>query len=318
MNWQEEFWIKLYRRSSPSFMSMRWQARAVFRLVVTELDPSTGRLELGRLGLKAVAVSIQAPWSEVEPYLTECLEDGCLSVDGEFLSCPNYLEAQQAVQTGAARMRKLREARKVARDESSPKSDAASPNRDETYRQRDAVTHTVTRGDECDDQRREEKRREEQSSDIPATAPRTAALTPPESGKGRKTRTRSIPTPLDPDWHPNEAHLAIAKELGRNGAWLAMQATKMRDWAAAKGAKANCADWDARFRNWIRDEKAQAGPFPCAVPSDDDTGRAAADRRAAATTQHLAKRDAGGLSPAEQAANAAAIKGMLAGFGRMP
>jgi hypothetical protein len=159
---------------------------------------------------------------------------------------------------------------------------------------------------------------EDPDPDHPATATRTAALTPPESGKGRKTRTRSIPTPLDPDWHPNEAHLAIAKELGRNGAWLAMQATKMRDWAAAKGAKANCADWDARFRNWIRDEKAQAGPFPCAVPSDDDTGRAAADRRAAATTQHLAKRDAGGLSPAEQAANAAAIKGMLAGFGRMP
>jgi len=239
MNWAEEFWLKLYRRASPSFMSMHWQARALFRLVLTELDPSSGKLELGRLGLKAVAVAVQAPWPEVEPYLMECLDDECLAVDGGFLVCPNYLEAQQAIQTGAARMRKLREARKVARDAASPNRDESSRQRDESSRQRDAVTHTVTRGDASDDKRREEKRREEQIPD------------PPVVPQGGRKRSATVKRRLPPEWSPSPAHYSQAlTESGKDRAWVDREAQAMRDWAASKGER--CCDWDARFRNWIR------------------------------------------------------------------
>lgn len=260
MNWQEEFWIKLYRRMSPSFTAMHWQTRGLFRLVITELDPSTGRLEMGRLGTKAVAVAIQAPWPEVEPYLTECLEDGCLVIDGDDLVCPNYLEAQQAVQTGAARMRKLRQARNAARDAASPKHDETSLNRDETYRQRDAVTHTVTRGDECDDQRREDQRREDQIPDSP--------IAPQVGGTVRRVRKAKAPeTVLPDDFSPDSASVASA---ARNGRDLSACLEDMRCWAVGKGIVR--ANWQATLQGFIR-SAAKRGEN--AAKSNGSTTRAA-------------------------------------------
>jgi hypothetical protein len=143
---------------------------------------------------------------------------------------------------------------------------------------------------------------EDPDPDHPATATRTAAK-------------RTVKTILQPDWKPSDASYAQAREeQGKDRAWVDGEAARMRDWAAAKGER--CVDWDARFRNWLRKSSEMRGTLP--LPSSEPDPRVIADRRAAATTQHLAKRDAGGLSPAEQAANAAAIKGMLAGFGRMP
>jgi len=256
MNWSEEFWIKLYRRMSPSFMAMHWQSRGLFRLVITELDPATGRLELGRLGLKAVSVAIHAPWEEVETFLQECLDDGCLAVDGSDLVCPNYLEAQQSAQTGAARMRKLRQARRLARDESSPKRDETQRDRDESSRERDAVTNTVTFSDESDYKRREEKRREDKISD--------PTPTPPASGKGKP---RTVKTLLPDDWQPTPEHVELARaEGGRDASWVQDQARRMRDYAAGKGWR--MVDWNATFRNWIRRALERVGGAPQNPPAN--------------------------------------------------
>lgn len=127
---------------------------------------------------------------------------------------------------------------------------------------------------------------------------RDPSPTPPASGKGTeqpesakpgRSRSRTMARPCPPDWHPNQTHLELARSAGHNGAWVSEQATRMRDWAEAKGSKANCADWDARFRNWIR-KAADTPSVRSAVPvgpDPHDDGRREADRRIAATNEAL-------------------------------
>lgn len=307
MNWSEEFWIKLYRRMSPSFMAMHWQARGMFRLVITELDPSTGRLELGRLGLKAVAVSIRAPWPEVEQYFQECLDDGCLAVDGNDLVCPNYVEAQEAVQTGAARMRKLRETRKAIRDEASHKRGTASPKRDDSYTGGDEKKRGVTRGDESDDQRREEKRREDPPID-------------PQKVQRSGTRPRTVKHILPADWTPNIEHIDLAsREGGRDRRWVTAQSDTMRDWATGEGKRK--ADWDSTFRNWMRKAMAQEDAGRASIPGAASNPSTAASRRVEQTSLAL-KPNPNALSPADQAKAAAEarkrVSGLSGPIGGMP
>lgn len=72
------------------------------------------------------------------------------------------------------------------------------------------------------------------------------------SGTNQSTRTRKIA--LAAEWQPSEAHHAMAK--GLNVDCLA-EAEKMRDWAASKGEKR--VDWDAQFRNWLKQAKPTSG-----------------------------------------------------------
>jgi hypothetical protein len=61
--------------------------------------------------------------------------------------------------------------------------------------------------------------------------------------------------PLPADWRPNDDHRALAAERGIDAN---LEATKMRDWAAAEGKVGK--DWDARFRNWLRTARPGTAP----------------------------------------------------------
>jgi hypothetical protein len=55
---------------------------------------------------------------------------------------------------------------------------------------------------------------------------------------------------LPDDWAPNDTHKRIAVE---QRVPVDVEATKMRDWADSKGITRK--DWDATFRNWLRNAK---------------------------------------------------------------
>lgn len=83
-------------------------------------------------------------------------------------------------------------------------------------------------------------------------------------------RKVSITIPLPDDWRPNEKHYELAASLGFGRESTDAEAEKMRDWSRAKGKRANCADWNARFRNWLRKaaEDRKGGPTkPRLVPA---------------------------------------------------
>lgn len=83
-----------------------------------------------------------------------------------------------------------------------------------------------------------------------AGEPTLPGVQPGDAAKA-KPKGRTVKTVLPDSWSPKQEHVEQAKlEGGKDQAWVEDQARRMRDWAAAKGERA--ADWDARFRNWLR------------------------------------------------------------------
>lgn len=120
MRWEDESYVRWYRRNTPEWCLMTWQARGLFGLIMREVDRA-GILELGRLGLKAVAVVVRAPWGEIEALLQELIDDGCVVYrdDLRVLLIPNFIAAQEANASDRARQRASRErARDLARAKS--------------------------------------------------------------------------------------------------------------------------------------------------------------------------------------------------------
>lgn len=70
-------------------------------------------------------------------------------------------------------------------------------------------------------------------------------------------KTSSAPkraTKLPDDWTPTPEHVEQARTAGIDAD---LEATKMRDWALSKGETRK--DWDATFRNWIRNARPTPG-----------------------------------------------------------
>jgi hypothetical protein len=117
VRWEDESYVRWYRRNTPEWSLLSWQARGLFGLIMREVDRA-GILELGRVGLKAVAVSVRAPWEEIERPLADLIEDGCIIYreDLRLLLIPNFVAAQEASASDRARQRASRErARDLAR-----------------------------------------------------------------------------------------------------------------------------------------------------------------------------------------------------------
>lgn len=82
-----------------------------------------------------------------------------------------------------------------------------------------------------------------------------------EGGSASKSRAKKLPD----DWRPSEAHALLAAERRVD---LTEEAAKFRDWCAANGTTKK--DWEATFRNWIRNARPSANVTPL---RPDDQGR---------------------------------------------
>ena len=67
---------------------------------------------------------------------------------------------------------------------------------------------------------------------------------------GDKSPPAKRATQIPKDWQPTEKHVALAAERRVN---ITEEAEKFRDWCISTGATKK--DWDATFRNWIRNAR---------------------------------------------------------------
>lgn len=92
-------------------------------------------------------------------------------------------------------------------------------------------------------------------------ASQTSLLAPsgPEpTGQDRAKRDRKpVKRRLPVDWAPTAEHAKIASERKLD---LSGEVLKLRDWAASRGAA--YADWDAMFRNWLRNDQFRSRAPP--------------------------------------------------------
>lgn len=177
MDWSEERFIKVYTRDTTNWLSLSWQARGLFVLILRKLNRA-GVLDLGRLGAKGVAVHVEgsaAAWPSIEPYLTELLDDGCVAIEGATLRVPNFVEAQAATQSPAARKRAERERAEVT------KRDGESRNVTDSHGESRDVTggHAASRGVTTRlDETRTDETRETRASAEPTPSAHGPATTP--------------------------------------------------------------------------------------------------------------------------------------------
>lgn len=112
MRWDDERYVRVYTRDTPTWCLLSWEARSIFLLLLRVVDRA-GILHLGRAGARAVAAVLRAPEDVVNRALAELTEDGCLQVKATWLVIPNFTAAQETPQNDAARKRASREKAKA-------------------------------------------------------------------------------------------------------------------------------------------------------------------------------------------------------------
>lgn len=191
MRWEDEQWIKLYVRDTPTTASWEWQTRAIWPEIMRKLD-GAGLLHVGGKGARALAALIRFPADVVAVGLAELVADGTVTMSPEGVLCaPNFLEAQRARTSD-----KVRKASQRERDR-----DAAVANHAKLA---DVVSHGVTAGHTASHgvtNRLEEIRLEETRGDEISSQVATGALENPTPAGGpiavEPGKPRRHPEPSD-------------------------------------------------------------------------------------------------------------------------
>jgi hypothetical protein len=271
MDWDDERFIKVYTRDTTNWLALSWQARGLFLLLLRKLNRA-GAIDLGRMGTRGVAVHVDGSatsWPSLEPFFAELVDDGCVVVEGSLLRVPNFVEAQAAIQSPAARKRAERERE---RDEVT-KRDEGSRNVTKSHEMSRGVTrgHAASRAvtTRLEETRSDETRPEEELSPTPSgrvtAAPRPKATKPTrppppfsavEAVKALAATAGARFAVGNPDTWPGGWKIALAQHVRRFpdlAAW-----SLVGEWLAAGGGTASPKGAQWASTNGLIDAMAQA------------------------------------------------------------
>lgn len=110
LNWEDERYVRLYTRDTVDWLSLSFEAQGLLGLLLRKVDRA-GRIEIGKRGKRGVATILGHPqrWETIANALDELLTDGVIVIRGESLVFRNFVLAQEANQSDAARQRARRE-----------------------------------------------------------------------------------------------------------------------------------------------------------------------------------------------------------------
>jgi hypothetical protein len=117
VRFEDEQYVKIYKRDTATWKAMNWQGRAILSLLVRKAD-GAGLMETSSLGrVDGVAALIDMPTEVVAPGLDSLMKLKVVQwLKGDVLLLPRYVEAQEARKTESAKKRGQREtARDLAR-----------------------------------------------------------------------------------------------------------------------------------------------------------------------------------------------------------
>lgn len=150
MRWQDADYVKLYTYDSPEWLALPLSSRCFFWELMRKCDRA-GIIRLGKQGVASLAAAVRGSLDEVTAALQPLIEDGCAVLKDDQLVIPNFVAAQNARCSDAARKRLERQ-----RDRDLALADVQSSH---------AASRDVTpcpKGEE----RREEREREDSASPV--------------------------------------------------------------------------------------------------------------------------------------------------------
>jgi hypothetical protein len=151
MNWADERWVKVYTRDTADWLAFRWEAKALFSLLLRKADRA-GVVQVvpGEARCRKVAGLVGLPADIVEPGIADLLADGCLIESELGFTFRNFIEAQDAPKSDVQRQRESREKRRALGSHEGYKPTQSVTKRDRMMSQnvteRHAVSHAVTDG----------------------------------------------------------------------------------------------------------------------------------------------------------------------------
>lgn len=231
MKYEDENWIKIYTRDTPSWLALSWQARGLSLELARKFPKTTGELSLGRKGLEAIAVLVRAQWAEIAPVVQELIDDGRLVYDParQVIIDPQHVARQTAVASDVIRKRMQRERERLPLAES----------------------RDVTPG-HAESPKKEEKEKKEEKREIPPlppVAPPVGGLEPDEGEEVTQVRKRG--TRLPENWTPSDKTQAWARAQGIADPLGPLD--EFRDfWGALPGARGVKLCWEKTYKNRLR------------------------------------------------------------------
>ncbi len=113
MRWEDERYVRIYTRDTPDWDVLGWEGQALFVLLLRKVDRA-GTIESGKHGLRSLAVTLAMPIDVLTRAMTLLLDDGCIEQAGSVYVIRNFIEAQEASASPAARQKESRERRRDA------------------------------------------------------------------------------------------------------------------------------------------------------------------------------------------------------------
>lgn len=111
MNFEDEAYVKVYKRQTLGMKLSGWDGRAVLRAVFMHVDRA-GVLDLDGLSpAEAIAALEDMPLEVAAPGMAKLLARGTVAVHENVLFIPNFIPGQEAKQSDAQRQRESRAAR---------------------------------------------------------------------------------------------------------------------------------------------------------------------------------------------------------------
>jgi hypothetical protein len=111
MHWENERYVRIYVRDTVELLALGWEGRALLWEILRKADRA-GVVPLGKAGARGLAALTGVPVEVVERVLPILISDGCVEMSGTNLVVPNFIEAQEASMSSAARQRECRERRR--------------------------------------------------------------------------------------------------------------------------------------------------------------------------------------------------------------
>jgi hypothetical protein len=191
MRWEDESYVKLYTRDTPTWKAMNWQAKALLPLLMRKVDKA-GLMECGDLGRGAIGLMVDLP-EEVAEQALRCLEKLGVAVwhkPTSTLELPKFDEAQEARKSDTLRKRESRSKAKA-------QARVNTKHRSHGVRSRPKLSESVTDGHSPDIP-------DQPSTDTPdniAGEPANNWQTLVDLLFGQFTKARGVkPEPRDLDW----------------------------------------------------------------------------------------------------------------------